>query len=69
MNLKGKIFIGVMILVWIGVSYLVVMSVAKALEVAVERYEHNKCRELSIQSETYEGFFYADWEKEMCGIK
>lgn len=69
MNTTGKIFfIIVMTLVILG-SLGLALALGEVLEKAMIRSEHNKCRELAIQANTYEGFYYADWEKEMCDIK
>lgn len=40
-----------------------------AIETGQARYQKRECAKLEKQTQKYQGFYYADWQKTMCNIK
>ena len=57
-----KIVIGI-------VGALVAIIIFKGILIAQDKQAKVECEKLAEQALTYPNFFYADWQKKMCGIK
>jgi len=47
---------------------LIITAMVFMVSKAIVRSERVECAKLEMQSKQYTGFFYSEWQKEMCDI-